>query len=125
MSWAVSAGVDQSSMLCPNYGSRFDPLPSLSNRTSCPLRVAKLLLKASDSSLDFAVWTDNVVMEVFLMGGRHAWTVPLPCEAIVGGSGASAFASGGAKGAKLVSAEVWEVKDVVWNDSLEGSDNRA
>ena len=125
MSWAVSAGVDQSSMLCPNYGSRFDPLPSLSNRTSCPLRVAKLLLKASDSSLDFAVWTDNVVMEVFLMGGRHAWTVPLPCEAIVGGSGASAFASGGAKGAKLVSTEVWEVKDVVWNDSLEGSDNRA
>jgi hypothetical protein len=79
--WQVSAGYDQSSMRCPNYGTRFDPPPSLANRTQCPSRSEPLIMKASDTTLDLAIWVDNVFMEVFLMGGRQAWTIPLPCEA--------------------------------------------
>jgi sucrose-6-phosphate hydrolase SacC (GH32 family) len=40
--WNVTAGVDQSSMLCPNY-VRNSPPPSLSNRTTCPVRSHKPL----------------------------------------------------------------------------------
>ena len=53
----------------------------------------------------------------------QVWTVPLPCEAIGGGAGASAFASG--SGAQLLSAEVWEVQDIQWDDSEEGPGNHA
>ena len=35
--WNVTAGVDQSSMLCPNY-ARNNPPPSHTNRTACPVR---------------------------------------------------------------------------------------
>ena len=137
--WSVNAGYDQSSILCPNYsGKRFDPPPSLSNRSACPSRSEPLLLKPSDTSLEFAVWCDNVVCEVFLMGGRQAWTIPLPCEAIVGGAGAAAFArsvGGGTtgpgqsgrdsgRGVTLLSAQVWEVKGIEYDEDTESPDNR-
>jgi len=38
-------------------------------------------------------------------------------------AGASAFASG--SGAQLLSAEVWEVQDIQWDDSEEGPGNHA
>ena len=74
------------------------------------------------------MWTDNLFLEVFLMSGRLAWTVPLPCEAIVGGAGATAFVDGGPGGegappVKLLNATVWEMGGIVYEDTG-GPDNR-
>ena len=120
--WNATAGVDQSSMLCPNY-KRKAPPPSITDRKACPKSSAMLPLKASDTSLDIAVWADNLFLEVFIMGGRLAWTVPLPCEAIVGGAGATAFVTGGEKGVELVNASIWAMGAITY-DNTGGPDNR-
>ena len=168
--WNVTAGVDQSSMMCPNYVKNAPP-PSHTNRTACMVRSlcigsepqaftfvcfssypvaieatalttncedarvrqasnGTLMLKPSDRTLEFAVWTDNLFVEIFLMGGRLAWTVPLPCEAIVGGVGATAFVSGLSddtvldRGVELLNATVWEMGSIVYDD-IGGPDNRS
>ena len=90
------------------------------------------MLKPSDRTLDFAVWADNLFLEIFLMGGRLVWTVPLPCEAIVGGSGATAYASSVSydatavvdHGVELSNATVWEMGSIVYDD-MSGPDNRS
>ena len=51
------------------------------------------MLRESDHTLDFAVWTNNFFLEIFLMGGRLVCMVPLPCEAIAGGAGAGVIVS--------------------------------
>ena len=113
--WNVSAGYDTSSMSCPIYCKNCPPPTDPNNRTSCPAMSAPLPLKATDKTLEIAVWIDNVFAEVFFMGGRAAWTVPLPCEAIQGADGGAAvFARGGA--AQLVQATAWDMRAIEYED---------
>eukprot|EP00035_Acanthoeca_spectabilis_P013115 m.238676 g.238676 ORF g.238676 m.238676 type:complete len:606 (-) comp15806_c0_seq22:242-2059(-) len=118
--WEAKAGFDEGSMECPTYCKGCPP-PAPTNRTACPVATAPLLLKQSDSALDIAVWVDNLFLELFFMGGRVAWTVPLPCEAIGDGSGASVFSLDDPS--ELLSASAWSMQPIVYDDS--GSvDNR-
>ena len=122
--WNVTAGVDQASFQCPNYVRR-EPPPSLTNRTACPTHNATLPLKATDRSLDIAVWSDNLFLEIFLMGGRLAFTVPLPCEAIVGGAGATAFVEGGRQAkAERLNATIWRMGGLKY-ENTGAPDNRS
>ena len=78
----------------------------------------KLWLKATDQTLDVAVWTDNTVAEVFFMAGRSAFAVPLPCAAVsaaaAGGGGISVFADSNEEGgvAELVGATAYAVSSI-------------
>ena len=102
--------------MCPNYcRTCAPPVDRTHNRTKCPLNSGPLLVKASDTALTLAVWTDGAFMEVFWAGGRAAWTVPLPCEAIERGGWASAFVSGGGS-VTLLNATAWRVDAVEVED---------
>ena len=89
------------------------------------------MLKSSDHALDFAIWTDNLFLEIFLMGGRLVWTVPLACEAIAGGAGAGVFVSAvsderteaARRSVELLNATVWEMGSIEYDDTG-GLDNR-
>lgn len=121
--WNVTVGFNQSSMLCPHYVPKGPP-PSLKDRVPCPSGTASISLKPSDSTLEIAVWIDNVVMEVFFMGGRIAWTVPLPCQAVVHGSGAAVFAHGAAGPVTVQSATAWAMEDISYEDLSGDPDNQ-
>ena len=79
-----------------------------------PTNAANQLLKESDGGIiELAAWTDHAFVEVFFMGGRRAWTVPLPCAAVDGGGGLEVRATGGAQ---LVNATAWRLSPIVWKD---------
>ena len=97
--WSVQAGYDSSSMT-----------PGLRSSET-------LTLKSSDKTIDLSIWIDNVVAEVFFMGGRAAWTVPLPCAAIdaaaKSGTGIDIF---NAKDAITVKhATVWSMRALTYH----------
>ena len=91
-----------------------------------------MFLKKSDTTLDIAIWVDTAFAEVFFNGGRVAWTVPLPCEAIINGGGAAVFvasstataAPGGSRDGlagerqrvELLSATMWDLNAVTYQD---------
>ena len=142
--WEVNIGYDTSSMSCPQpkqqqpqQGGRYEgvphkgnpmkPPPNPANRTACPKLSAPMLMKASDATLEIAIWVDNVFAEVYFNAGRAVWTVPLPCEAIVNGGGASVFVAAIADGAKrvevpkswavqLLNATAWDLNAITYDD---------
>ena len=46
------------------------------------IKTASMPMKASDTSLELALWVDANTVEAFWQGGRSAWTVPLSCDAV-------------------------------------------
>jgi sucrose-6-phosphate hydrolase SacC (GH32 family) len=91
--WYVQAGHDSSSMLCPNKTKTGLGEPS---HIACPVHQLPLPLKNSDSTLDISIWTDNLIVEAYFMGGRNPWTIALPCAALADGTrGTAVFADGG------------------------------
>ena len=109
--YQVTAGFDLCSMVCPVWSGR-----TVTNATApCPALAAPLLLKRTDTALDIAVWTDNVFLEVFIMGGRQAWTVPLPCTAITAGQDVTVVASAG-PAPTLLNATLWGLNAIEYEN---------
>ena len=81
---------------------------------ACPSARAtdSLKLSPNDKTLDVRVFVDNVMSEVYFMGGRVAMTVPsfAPKHAPATGPAISVDADGA--GADLVSATVWPVQSI-------------
>ena len=116
--WTVNAGYNSSSMMCPSSTDGEGAERARRQGVPCPSKTGPLWLKAADEVLDFAVWTDNTVVEAFFMNGRSAWAIPLPCAAVSlaasGGGGVSVFADG--DGATLLSATVFGVGSIVYDE---------
>jgi len=109
--WLVDVGHDSSSMQCPNKTKSGLGKPAF---IPCPSKTLPMPLKRSDKTLDIAVWVDNLVVEAYFMAGRSAWTVAVPCSALLDGSrGAELFAS---TSVTLRSADAWSVKSLTYED---------
>jgi hypothetical protein len=74
-------------------------------------KVGTMTLKASDTSLDLALWTDANTVEAFWQGGRSYWTVPLSCDAVGNNTkqGIALFSNGTAT---ATSAKVYAVGSI-------------
>merc|ERR1712232_1073602 len=81
----------------------------------CPLKKQPMMLKQSDKTIDIALWVDGFVVEAFFMGGRAAWTVPLPCLALSSGKGFEVFTSVGE--AILLNATAWTMNSITYENA--------
>ena len=84
---------------------------------------APLKLKDGDKSIDIVAWVDHTVIEVFFMGGRGHWTVPLTCSALTNNTeaGISIYASGSSV-MLFEEAASWSVGSI-WTRDADCGDN--
>jgi len=107
--WDVKVGYNSSSMSCPKY-QRQEKI----GEGPCSASSQEMQLKRTDKTIDIAIWVDNMVVEVFFMNGRSAWTVPLPCTALSYGHGLAVFNTDGT--VTLKSAVAWSVESLKYEN---------
>eukprot|EP01052_Picozoa_sp_SAG31_P033681 SAG31_NODE_3838_length_3832_cov_3.197696_3_plen_415_part_00 len=86
---------------------------------------APLKLKDSDTTIDIVAWVDHTVVEVFFMGGRGYWTVPLTCDALTNNTAAGISVYANVRGggtATLANATSWSVGSI-WAHDVDCGDN--
>jgi sucrose-6-phosphate hydrolase SacC (GH32 family) len=81
--------------------------------------VAALPLLPTDTAVDVRIFVDNTFLEVFVMGGRLAFTVPINTGAESGAAGMNLIVSGGgAAGVTVQDVSVWHL-DSIWTTTDE------
>jgi hypothetical protein len=73
---------------------------------------AQLPLLPGDTAIDVRVFVDGTIVEVFVMGGRLAFTATVNAGAEAGAAGVTLFAGPGAGGVSTTGAAVWHMHPI-------------